>query len=101
MQRGSIYWFLYESVIDNWRGNIHLVKGESSVELDSGKVSAEMPTSYTTMKKSFLKFPKSKRFLLYLLHFLYLEGCRVLIPTWTKKIITFSEWLYFLETRPN
>lgn len=51
MQRGSIYWFLYESIIDNWRGNIHLVKGESSVELDSGKLSAEMPTSCTNMSQ--------------------------------------------------
>lgn len=49
MQRGSIYWFLYECIIDKWRGNIHLVKGESSVELDSGKVSAELSTSCTTM----------------------------------------------------
>ena len=51
MQRGSIYWFLYESIIDNWRGNIDLVKGESSVELDSVKVSAEMSTSCTTMSQ--------------------------------------------------
>lgn len=51
MQRGSIYWFLHEGIIDNWRGNIHLVKGESSVELDSGKVSAEMLTSCTSMSQ--------------------------------------------------